>query len=196
MAIAELGEAVPRRGNRFSRGFWRAVFRLSGWHIEGALPNLPKFVIIGAPHTSNWDFPVAMSMVLALGLDAHWIGKHTLFRWPFGGVMRWFGGIPVVRSERRGVVDQIIEIFESRERLVFGVSPEGTRKRVDRWKTGFYHIAVGAGVPIVPAYFDYPRKVIGFGLPLTPSGDKEADIAFLKAFYTPYALTGKNRHQY
>ena len=164
--------------------------------MEGEIPNLPKFVIIGAPHTSNWDFPVAMSLVLALGLDAHWIGKHTLFRWPFGGLMRWFGGMPVVRSERGGVVAQVIDIFKGRERMVFGLSPEGTRKRVDQWKTGFYHIALGAGVPIVPGYFDYPRKVIGFGPPLMPSGDIEADISTLQAFYTPYTRTGKNPDQY
>ena len=194
MSLLTLGNAIPRRGTRFSRGFWSAALRMAGWEVEGEIPNLPKFVIIGAPHTSNWDFPVAMSLVLALGLDAHWIGKHTLFRWPFGGLLRWFGGMPVVRSERRGMVAQVIDIFEGRERMIFGLSPEGTRKRVDQWKTGFYHIALGAGVPIVPGYFDYPRKVVGFGPLLMPSGDIEADIDTLKAFYAPYI--GKNPSQY
>ncbi len=196
MSLLTLGDAIPRRGGRISRWFWSAVWRMTGWEMEGEIPNLPKFVLIGAPHTSNWDFPVAMSMVLALGLDAHWIGKHTLFRWPFGSLMRWFGGMPVVRSESRGVVAQVIDIFKDQERLVFGLSPEGTRKRVDQWKTGFYHIALGAGVPIVPAYLDYPRKVLGFGPPLMPSGDIEADIDTLQAFYVPYTRTGKNPDQY
>jgi len=186
MPLPELGDAIPKRGNRFTRGFWRAAFRLAGWDCEGEIPNLPKFVIIGAPHTSNWDFPIAMAFVLAIGLDARWIGKHTLFRRPFGGFMRWLGGMPVVRSERRGVVDQVMEIFDGHERMVFGVAPEGTRKRVDRWKTGFYHIAMGAGVPILPGYFDYPRKRVGFGAPFTPTGDIEADVQTLKAFYAPY----------
>lgn len=194
MALPELGDAIPQRGNRCSRWFWRAVFRMAGWDVEGQIPNLSKFVIIGAPHTSNWDFPVAMAFVLAVGLDAHWIGKHTLFRWPFGGFMRWLGGTPVVRSEQRGVVDQVVEQFEDHERMVFGLSPEGTRKRVERWKTGFYHIALGAGVPILPGYFDYPRKMIGFGAPLMPTGDLEADIETLKAFYAPFR--GKKPDQF
>ena len=194
MPFPTLGDAVPARGNRFSRGFWRAALRVAGWDFEGEIPNLSKFLVIAAPHTSNWDFPIAMSLVLALGLDAHWIGKHTLFRWPFGGLMRWLGGVPVVRSERRGVVDQVVETFEGHDRMVFGVAPEGTRKRVDRWKTGFYHIALGAGVPILPGYFDYPRKVVGFGPPLMPSGDVEADIKTLKAFYTPFK--GKKPDQF
>ena len=194
MPIPKLGEAIPTRGTRFSRAFWRAVVKIAGWDVEGELPNLPKFVIIGAPHTSNWDFPVAMAMLLAMGFDARWIGKHTLFRPPFGWLMRWLGGMPVVRSERRGVVAQIVEVFERQDHFIFGVSPEGTRKRVDRWKTGFYHIAHSAGVPIVPGYFDYPRKVVGFGPPLMPTGNLEADIQTLKTFYTPF--TGKKPHQY
>ena len=158
MALPELGDAIPQRGNRFSRWFWSAVFRMAGWDVEGEIPNLSKFVIIGAPHTSNWDFPVAMALVLAIGLDAHWIGKHTLFRWPFGGLMRRLGGVPVVRSERRGEVDQIVEQFKDHERMVFGLSPEGTRRRVERWKTGFYHIALGAGVPILPVISTIPAR--------------------------------------
>ena len=194
MSIPKLGEAIPARGNRFTRGFWGMMYKLAGWKVEGTLPNLPKFVIIGAPHTSNWDFVVAMALLFAMGFDARWIGKHTLFRAPFGWLMRWFGGMPVVRSKRHGIVDQMVEAFEAQDRLIVGLSPEGTRKRVERWKTGFYHIAHGAGVPIVPGYFDYPRKVIGFGPPFMPTGNLEADIQALQAFYTPFS--GKNPHQY
>ncbi len=194
MPIPELGDAVPARGNRFSRGFWRVALRMAGWDFEGEIPTLSKFVLIAAPHTSNWDFPIVMSIALALGLDAHWIGKHTLFRWPLGRLLHWLGGIPVVRSEQRGVVAQMVDAFEGHDRLVFAVAPEGTRKQVDRWKTGFYHIALGAAVPIFPAYFDYPRKVVGVGPPLMPSGDLEADIESLKAFYASF--TGKNPEQF
>ena len=194
MPIPELGDAVPARGNRFSRGFWRVALHMAGWDFEGEIPNLSKFVIIAAPHTSNWDFLIVMSIALALGLDAHWIGKHTLFRWPLGRLLHWLGGIPVVRSEQRGVVAQVVDAFEGHDRLVFAIAPEGTRKRVDRWKTGFYHIALGASVPIFPAYFDYPRKVVGVGPPLMPSGDLEDDIESLKAFYAPF--TGKKPEQF
>ena len=194
MPIPTLGKAIPARGNRFSRGLGRAVLKRMGWDIKGELPNLPKFVVIGAPHTSNWDFVLAIAALLALGLDARWLGKDTIFRPPFGPLMRWLGGIPVNRRARHGVVAQTVAAFAQRDRFVVGVAPEGTRKRVERWKTGFYHVAQGAGVPIVPAYFDYPHKVLGFGSPFEPSGDLEADIAHLRAFYIPFK--GKKPEQF
>lgn len=186
MPIPTLGEALPARGNGVSRGFGRAVLKILGWDLEGEIPNLPKCVIIGAPHTSNWDFVLAIAAMMALGLDARWLGKHTIFRPPFGRLMRWLGGVPVDRNARHGVVDQTLAAFVHRERFVLGVAPEGTRKRVDRWKTGFYHVAQGAGVPIVPAYFDYARKVLGFGPPFDVSGDLEADMKRFRAFYEPF----------
>lgn len=182
------------RGNWLSRGLGKAVLKMMRWDIEGELPNLPKMVVIGAPHTSNWDFVVAIAVLLALGLDARWLGKHTIFRAPFGPLMRWLGGIPVDRSARHGVVDQTIAMFDQRDRFVVGVAPEGTRKRVERWKTGFYRVAQGAGVPIVPAYFDYPRRVLGFGPPFDLSGDLEADMQYLQAFYIPFK--GKKPDQF
>ena len=194
MPFPSLGEAVPRRGNRHVRKFWRAALHGAGWDVEGTLPDLAKFVVIGAPHTSNWDFVVAMPILWALGVEARWIGKHTIFRWPFARLLRYFGGMPVKRSEHHGSVERVIDIFNHKERLVLAVAPEGTRKRVTRWKTGFYHIAVGAGVPIVPAYFDYPRRRVGFGAPFSPTGDVDADIQSLRAFYTPYAHSGRRPH--
>lgn len=194
MPIPTLGEAIPARGNGFSRGLGKAVLKIMGWDIEGELPNLPKFVVIGAPHTSNWDFVLAIAVLLALGLDARWLGKHTIFRAPFGGLMRWLGGVPVDRSARHGIVAQTVEVFASRDRFVLGVAPEGTRTRVAQWKTGFYRVAEGAGVPIVPAYFDYPRKALGFGPPFDLSGDPEADMLRIRAFYTPFE--GKKPDQF
>ncbi len=186
MPFPTLGEAIPTKGNRFSRGLGKAVLKIMRWDLGGELPNLPKFLIIGAPHTSNWDFVLAIAMKVALGLDARWLGKHTIFRPPFGSLMRWLGGFPVDRSARHSVVAQTIEAFAQRDRFVVGVTPEGTRKRVDRWKTGFYHVAQGAGVPIVPFYFDYARKVLGFGPPFALSGDLEADMKQIRAFYAPF----------
>ncbi len=196
MPFPVLGEAIPRRGNRFSRRIWQWLLLSAGWDLEGTLPNRAKFVIIGAPHTSNWDFCVAMAALHGLGLDARWIGKHTLFRWPIGGIMRLLGGMPVVRTERRGVVQSVVQTFDAADRLVIAITPEGTRKRVERWKTGFYHIAVQADVPIIPAYLDYPRKRMGFGPPMLPSGDAIADVTALRAFYEPYARTGRNPENY
>lgn len=194
MAFPTLGNALPRRGNRFSRGLGKSILALWGWEFQGAIPNLPKCVVIAAPHTSNWDFVLGIAVVLALGLDAHWIGKDTIFRPPLGLLMRFLGGMPVDRSTRQGIVTQMVEVFEQREQFILGMSPEGTRKRVDRWKTGFYHMAYGARVPIVLGYFDYARKVVGIGPHLIPTGDLEADMSKIQAFYAD--ITPKKPDQF
>lgn len=178
-----LGDAVPRRGSWLTRGLGKTVLSALGWRFEVHLADIPKFVVIVAPHTSSWDFVIGIAASLALELRTTWIGKHTLFRWPFRRFFRWLGGIPVDRSSRQGVVETVIDLFASREAMIFGLSPEGTRKKVDTWKTGFYHIAHGAGVPIVPAYLDYERRIIGTGKILHPSGDLESDIEILRSVY-------------
>lgn len=178
-----LGDAVPRRGGRFSRGSARLTLRLLGWSFEGNLPDLPKAVIIIAPHTTNWDFVLGMVAMLALGLRVSWLGKHTVFRPPFRGLLRWLGGIAVDRTARAGVVEQMVAEFGSRDELFLGLAPEGTRRQVERWKTGFYHIALGAGVPIAPVTFDYPSRVITLGAPLTPTGNLTADMDRIQAFF-------------
>lgn len=179
----ELGDALPRRGARLPRLVARFSLRRLGWSFEGELPNLAKAVIIVAPHTSNWDFVLGITAMFALGLRVSWLGKHTVFRPPFGALFRWLGGIAVDRSARTGVVDQMVEALRSRDRLILGLAPEGTRRQVTRWKTGFYHIAHGAGVPVVPVTFDYPRRVVRFGAPIAPSGDFAADMKRLGAFF-------------
>jgi 1-acyl-sn-glycerol-3-phosphate acyltransferase len=156
-----------------------------GWRIEGGLPNHSKFVVIAAPHTSNWDFVVGMAATLALDVDANWIGKHTLFRWPLGVLMKGLGGIPVDRTSSTGLVDQIVDRFNKSTSLVLGLAPEGTRKNVVRWKSGFYHIAVGAGVPIVCAYFDFASKTVGIGPVIDPSGDYDSDLEEIMEIYAP-----------
>ena len=158
---------------------------LLGWRFEGELPNVRKGVIIVAPHTSNWDWVVGIAGKLALGLDANWLGKHTIFRGPLGALMGWLGGIPVDRTSSHDVVAQCVTQFNARERMMLGLAPEGTRKAVTRWKTGFYHIARGADVPIVPVSFDWTRKAITIGPPLVPSGDMDADLAVFSAFFLP-----------
>lgn len=178
-----VGPSVPRNGSLITRWMGRIVLRLMGFRAAGTLPDLPKFVVIAAPHTSNWDFVVGMALRWILSVDARWLGKDKLFWWPFGHFLKWLGGTPVDRSSSNGVVEQVVGWYNQRDKLVLGLSPEGTRKKVARWRTGFYHIARGAGVPILLAYFDYETRTVGFGPLFHPTGDLEADLAEMAAFY-------------
>lgn len=170
--------------------------RLTGWRVEGQLPDeARKSVLIAAPHTSNWDLPYTLMVAFALNLRVQWMGKSGIFRFPFGGLMRWLGGIPVDRSRSTNLVAASIEsIRNAVGPLQLIVPPEGTRSKTRYWKTGFYHIAVGAGVPIVMAYLDYRRKVGGLGSIFKTTGDVERDMAAIKAFYAP--IVGKNPQQF
>src|SRR4051812_2938322 len=149
----------PRRGTPLTRGLARRLLALAGWKVEGAFPNEPRFVVIVAPHTSNWDFVVGVLAMFAVGVHLSFLGKHTLFRFPAGPFLRWLGGEPIDRSTRQGTVEVAIDRFRIRPRWIMAVTPEGTRSRVEQWKTGFHQIAAGANVPIVPVSFDYRRKV-------------------------------------
>lgn len=158
--------------------------RLVGWRFEGSFPDLAKFVVIVAPHTSNWDFMVGVMAMFAAGFRGTFLGKDTLFRWPLGVVMRWLGGVPVVRSSPHNVVEQVIDHFNARSAMMLALSPEGTRKKLPAWRTGFYNIAKGAGVPIIPVAFDYPKKVIRLHPPMYTTDDQTADFAHLGANFT------------
>jgi len=185
MYVPQLDPKVPSRGNAFTRTLGRTALNLAGWRMEGALPPLPKFVVIVAPHTSNWDFFVGIAAVYALGIRISFLGKDSLFRGPLGPMMRWLGGIAVDRSVSRDRVAEMVDVFRNRDRLVVGLTPEGTRKKVPDWKTGFYHVARGANVPVVPVAFDYSQKKIIFFSAFTPSGDAKRDIEFLKGLFRP-----------
>jgi 1-acyl-sn-glycerol-3-phosphate acyltransferase len=177
------GAGYPTRGNAFSRGLGRTLLGLFGWRIAGRLPALPKFVLIVAPHTSNWDFLIGLLAMLATGLRAHWLGKHSIFRFPVAPALRWLGGEPVDRSASHGTVKAAIAHFQARGQWVLALSPEGTRRRVTTWKTGFLRIATGAGVPIVPVWLDYGTRTVGLGAAIEPSGNESADIARLRAMF-------------
>lgn len=183
--VLPLPPNAPRvRPNRFTRWLGRTVLRLGGWRMIGDFPDVPRLVLIGAPHSSNWDGIWGFAAKLALGLDIKILGKDSLFRVPLLGlVLRRLGVIPVDRSRPQGTVEQAVAMLRGAERLWFGIAPEGTRKPVERWKTGFWKIAKGAGVPVLPAYFHYGRKVIGIGplLPLTE--DMQADIERIRAWF-------------
>ncbi|WP_240325605.1 1-acyl-sn-glycerol-3-phosphate acyltransferase [Sphingomonas mesophila] len=160
-----------------------AWYKLSGWRPHCPLPDIPKMVIVGASHTSNWDFLVFLGTVHAVGRRVRFIGKHSLFRWPMGGFMRALGGVPVDRGKSQDLVAQIVEQFAADEDFVLIVAAEGTRSRTTRWRTGFYQIALRAGVPIVCAGPDYPAKRGIFGPVIHPTGDYEADMAPAFAFF-------------
>lgn len=159
-------------------------FRLQGWTVEGTAPIPRKFVIIAAPHTSNWDFVYFVGGADALNLKLSFIGKAALFAWPFGGMMKDLGGIPVDRAQSRDMVGAMVAEFAKRDEFMLTIAPEGTRGKARQWKTGFYHIAMGAGVPMVCGMMDYKRKVVGLGEAIMPTGDYEADMVRLKAIYS------------
>jgi 1-acyl-sn-glycerol-3-phosphate acyltransferase len=183
MYVPPLGPRVPRRGNRFMRALGRGMMSAAGWSFEGAMPDEPKFVIIVAPHTSNWDFFVGLAALFALGFRISFMGKHTIFRWPLGIFMRWLGGIPVEREISRDRVHVTVDAFLRHEKLILVVAPEGTRKLVKEWKTGFYYVADGAHVPIVPVAFDFAGRVVGIAPPFMTTGDREADMVQIRKFY-------------
>lgn len=158
-------------------------FRRSGWTAVGDIPDAPKFIIVGAPHTSNWDFLVFLGTVHARGRRARFIGKRSLFRWPFDGFMRALGGVPVDRGERKDLVGQIAEQIRVHDDFVMIVATEGTRNRTTKWKTGFYQIALRAGIPIVCAGPDYPARIAYYGPIIIPTGDYDADMEPAFAFF-------------
>ena len=167
----------------------RWILRLFGWEVEDRLPDTPRYVTIGAPHTSNWDFPVAILTMWAIGLDGRWVGKHTLFRPPFGWIMRKLGGVPLNRDTTQDFVSQMVERFRELDEFVLVIAPEGTRSHTPHWRTGFYWIAHGAGVPIALGFLDYARKRAGVAEVFVPSGDLESDFETIRAFYAD--KTGK-----
>lgn len=188
----EVGSTLPRWGGAFSRKLARTILRLSGWRIQGTVPDLPQCVVIGAPHTSNWDWLLVMATALALGVKISWMVKHTVYRGPIKWVVDRLGGIPIDRRAANGMVGETISRFRAGQKLVLCITPEGTRSKVKEWKTGFYHIAQGAGVPIVPAIFDYGRKQVRFAPIFVPTGDMNGDIGALKLIYA--GVVPKNPH--
>jgi len=182
--VPELGPNVQRAHSRLGSALARFSMGLTGWRFEGEVPDVRKMVLIVAPHTSNWDFPVGLQAKLALRLGGTFIGKHTLFRWPLGVFMRRLGGIPVDRTKTSGFVSEVAAAVRRADRMTVVLAPEGTR-RLAPWKSGFYRIATEAGVPILPVGFDYSRRVIFFAPLFHPTGDYEKDLVQLRAYYRP-----------
>jgi 1-acyl-sn-glycerol-3-phosphate acyltransferase len=160
--------------------FFLSIF---GWKTSHTVKLPDKCVLIGAPHTSNWDFPLTLLGLSSMGVKFNWVAKHTLFFWPLGSLLRAIGGISVDRSQGTSFLKRIIELYDSQEKIVLAIAPEGTRSKTRYWKTGFYTIAHRAGVPIGFGYIDYPRKIIGLDKVITPTGDINQDFEIIKEYY-------------
>jgi 1-acyl-sn-glycerol-3-phosphate acyltransferase len=168
-------------------GSW--YMRLTGWKILGSPPEAKKFVAIGWPHTSNWDYLLFLGVTRLFKVPAKAIGKHTLVTGPFGWMFRK-AVIPIERDSGQGLVDQMVEVFDSSDELAVVIAPEGTRRYEDHWRSGFYHIAHAAGVPVVPAYIIWPRKLVEVGPPITLTGDVTRDMDAIRSFMAP----GRGKH--
>lgn len=178
---------APQKGSRqedmMKRWIGKTWLKVNGWRVAESPPEFDKYVLIAAPHTSNWDLPYMMAYAWIHDMKISWMGKHTLFYPPYGWFMRWLGGRPIERSSAHGVVHQTADQFKKATKLILAVPASGTRSKKDYWKSGFYFIAQEADVPIIPSYLDFGNKVAGFGPPLYPSGDIPKDMDILRAFY-------------
>ena len=183
---APLPPAMPQFSPNLFRSWCAWWLKVCGWRLVGEFPNEARLVLIAAPHSSWWDGYWGLLFKVATGADISFMGKRELFRGPLGWALRALGGIPVERSSTHGVVDQMVERFDTHSQLWVGIAPEGTRKEVRAWRTGFWHIARDAGVPILPASFDYPSKTITLGPLFQVGADMHADLAALRAYYAPF----------
>jgi 1-acyl-sn-glycerol-3-phosphate acyltransferase len=181
--VIDIGPRVPRTDHPHWSRLAKRVLALLGWRLDIHIPDEPRLVVLAAPHTSNWDGLLAMLAIVALQIKLALFIKHTAFQGVLGGPLRKFGAVPIDRRAPGGVIGQTVAALRTREQMLIGLAPEGTRQRVEKWKRGFYVIAHEAQVPIVCAYVDYGRKVIGTGPVLHTSGDYSRDLAAIQDFY-------------
>ena len=183
MDVPELGLLTPQRSNAFTRAIGRLLLYSFRWRVTGKLLDAPKFLVVLAPHTSFWDFFIAHMTRLAVGFQSSWMVAARHARGPVGGIMRKLGGIPIHRSASHNVVSQIVDTFNASDRLLLTITPEGTRRKVDKWKTGFWYIAVQAGVPVQLVSFDYQKRITEFGPVIELSDDIDADMRLIQNYY-------------
>lgn len=186
ITVLPLPRSMPQFPQDGRRRFCASLLRRCGWRVRGTFPDVAKLVLIAAPHSSWWDGVWGLLVKVAFGIDISFMGKRELFRGPLGWLLRELGGMPIERSAAHGVVEQMVMRFADAERLWLGIAPEGTRKRVAKWKTGFWHIARDAQVPIFPVAFDYATRSIVLGPLFEPSADLDGDVAKLRAWYSPF----------
>ncbi|HET8897751.1 MAG TPA: lysophospholipid acyltransferase family protein [Rhodanobacteraceae bacterium] len=188
---AELPSKMPHAADHLGRWLCRGLLRLGRWRLVGEFPDVARLVMIAAPHSSWWDGIWGLLIKVAIGADIRFMGKQELFHGPLGWVLRQLGGLPIDRAAAQGVVEQMVDTFTRHDALWLGLAPEGTRKPVTRWKSGFWHIARAADVPIFPIAFNYPDRSIRLGPLFKTSADMDADITRLRQWYAPFQ--GKHR---
>ena len=183
MHIPEPGPLTPQKSSFLSRAVGRLLLSLLRWQIKGKVHDAPKFVMILAPHTSIWDFYVGIAGMLAVGLHSSWFISSAYTWWPLGFFLRRLGGIPIDRNESHHLVSRIVESFDANDRMMVTLFPEGTRKKVARWRTGFWYIASEAGIPIQLVSFDYEKRITECGPVIVPTDNIEADMKKIQEFY-------------
>jgi 1-acyl-sn-glycerol-3-phosphate acyltransferase len=182
--LPEVADCIPTKQRKFSQYIGLTVLNILGWEVVGTLPKKPKFIAAVAPHTSNWDFVIAIAAVLATNLRIRFMGKKAIFVWPFKIFLNNMGGIAIDRNNKHGMVDQMVEQFQQNEQLVLGIAPEGTRKKISKWKSGFLHIAHQAGVPVVPVSLDFAKKQLRFHPEVEVSSNIENELAKFKDYFS------------
>jgi len=188
--VPELPGCLPAKGNRFSRWLGKALLKFMGWKVSGDFPQHKKVVVALGPHTSNWDFIIAMPAIMATGINANYLMKKEVFVWPFSIVWKWLGGVPLNRKATENTVEQLIQKYNESEKLWVAIAPEGTRKKVDYWKTGFLRVAEAAGVPVMLVAWDYPSKTFVLEKIWPTTGNHEEDAANIRA-YVNKTYTGR-----
>ncbi|MDY0297745.1 MAG: 1-acyl-sn-glycerol-3-phosphate acyltransferase [Acidobacteriota bacterium] len=183
MHFPEVGPRVARLNSPWLRRWGRRFLSRRGWTISGNLPDLSHMILLGAPHTSNWDLLYCLAFECALGFKANWVGKQSLFFWPLGPLMRRLGGVPVNRRFPRQMLRDTVAYFRERAHLILAIAPEGTRRKVEKWKHGFHRIARAADVPIVPICMNFGARTFTIGSPYIATENVESDIRTLKEFY-------------
>ncbi len=178
---------APKLRSKTRVAIARTLFKIAGWRILGEIPNLPKFIAIGGPHTSNWDGIIAVACINALGLRTNVMAKNTIFRFPLKTILKYFGVFPVNRDAPGGIIEQVVQRFRSNDEFILLLAPEGTRKKVQRWKTGFHRIAIKANVPVLPVEMDYSNRTITLAPVQTMTDDVDADIERLQSYMRPTA---------
>ena len=190
ISMPAIPEKMPKMGNRLTRWCGRSLLRLTGWKLEGDIPNESKLIMAAAPHTSNWDFVTAASVILAIGVKLSFLMKKEAFFWPFKSLFQAIGGIPTDRQAPGGMVEQVVSWYRDHEQVWVAITPEGTRGKVNTWKSGFLRIAHAADIPILLVAWDYPSKTIRLCELVTASGDHEADVEKFKS-YIDSRFTGR-----
>lgn len=182
ITLAENTLSFPKV-NPIVKWFCLVFYKLSSWKIDNNIPDDPKSILVFAPHTTNWDFPIIISAAFAIGVRPQWFGKHTMFKGPLKWLYLVLGGIPLDRTQKTNMVEQSVNTIKERDQVMIGIAPEGTRSKSDHWKSGFYHIANLAQIPINFGYIDYPSRTVGIAGGFIPSGDIDADLKIIQDFF-------------